>query len=146
MSTTIKDNVLGTLTYDMRWGKFDGVVPFGNKQVEISIIFGSPPEVVSDTDVIQARSAYLALVAQKDSIEAEIVREYLSLYNDEWRPEGSDPINQDQFLDAIEPEHIDIELGRVRGLWYEDGNLFAGHALHIRFNDDGNISEIALAG
>jgi hypothetical protein len=146
MTMTIQDDVLGTLTYDVRWSKFDGVVPFGDKQVEISVIFGSPPKVVSDTDVLQARSAYSALVDQKASIEAGIVREYLSLYNDEWRPEESDPINQDQFLDAIEPEHIDIELGHVRGLWYDDGNLFAGHALHVRFTDDGNISEIALAG
>jgi len=145
MSETIQDDVLGTLTHNAKWGVFNGVVPFDDNQVGISIIFASPADAVSPADLAQAREAYLALVSRKSSIEAAIVDDLLTLYNDTWR-EDRDPINQHQFLEAIKPDVISIELGFVRSLWYDDGDLFAGHALLIRFDEDSNITEIGLAG
>ena len=146
MRQTIQDNVLGMLIYDAKWDNYTGVVTFGDKQVRISIRFGSLPELVSEADISQARAAYLDIVARKTAIETEILREFIDLYNDEWRDRSNPIINQDEFLDTITPEQIDIALGQVQEVWYDDGDLFAGHLIDVRFKDDGSIREMGLTG
>src|SRR5690349_13664517 len=142
--TLLEDNVLGTLTYESEYGWFTGFADFGGKRAEIRVTLKVPPDKVSESEIVGARQAYLALLERRDTIEAEIVRECLSLYNDVWR--DGDMISREQFLDVLEIESVDIEDGHAKTIWYTAGDLFTDHAIEVRFNDDGSISETALAG
>jgi hypothetical protein len=140
--TTLQDSVLGVLTYEDQFDWFSGAINFEGKQAEIRVRFNAPPDKVSEHEVAKAREAYLALVARREAIETEIVREYLDLYNDSWR--DGEIISREEFLALLEIESIDIAYGRAQAIWYTSGDLFTDHALFVRFNDDGSIHEFAL--
>ena len=147
MSQTIHSEVLGTLTYDPEWDDFTGSAIYGDKSIEIKVLFGSKPDSISETDVTSAQSAYLKLVARKVAIEEEIIKKLLDLYNDGgWRQQDDPILNRQEFLDAIEAELMVIESGNATMLGYRDGDLFGSHAIVVYFNENGNVSSIGLAG
>lgn len=100
----------------------------------------------------KARETALRLPKMFSDIEDAIVEEMLDLYNDTWRLSGGEEeppvLNRDEFLEAIEPDTIYVgPTGFVRMYW-RDGprELFGGHWIEVRIEEDGSISEVVLAG
>ena len=60
---------------------------------------------------------------------------YLDTFNENWTEEG--PIGREEFARRI--ELIEVSFGPGGGgpmLWYDDGDLFAGHSLSAHFDAD----------
>ena len=144
---TIHDDVLGTLKYDDRRHEFSGTVLCGDELVDIAIDFDSPADAVSETDISQARSAYLAFLTQKPVVETELVRQILDDCDNSWFQAGEPPI-PDRFLIAIKPVTINIRSGFLDIVWYYDSKdyLVDGLAMAVHFNSDGTINRMGIWG
>lgn len=100
----------------------------------------------------KARETALHFPKMLSNIEDAIVDELLDLYNEDWRlsaPDGELPVlSRAEFLQEIEPDTIYVgPTGYVRIYW-RDGprELFGGHWIEVRIEEDGSISEVVLAG
>jgi hypothetical protein len=96
----------------------------------------------------KARETALRLPEMLPDIEDAIVKEMLELYNVTWRDEGMPVLTRDEFLEAIEPDAIYVGPTGFVTMYWKDGpqELFGGHWIEVRIEEDGTISEVVLAG
>src|ERR1700722_6846217 len=55
----------------------------------------------------------------------------LALRNDAWSDEGEPPLESDEFKDRMRLESITVHPDGDFEYWYNDGDLFWGHAIHV---------------
>lgn len=139
---SIHNDVLGTLTYNTDYEVFVGKTNFGESQIEIRVYFSLLPNQISEKEVGEAQDALLGIISRKKAIEAEIVNEYLDLYNESWR--DGEIISREEFFAVLEPESVGIRNGQPYFLWYVAGDLFTDHGIEVRFGENGTIREMAL--
>ena len=142
--STITDEVFGDLKFDaadhLRW--YEGVVSFSpDHDVEIHIYTegGEPFSILQ-----RARSAFTAIQHREREYPPAAARELLDDYNENW--------NDGKLLDA---ETFANRLGLCRfsyhpdgkiELDYDDDDLFLGHSIAIRLDENLNVSEVGIEG
>ena len=124
--------VLGELTFDanLDWWQTRMEVGGVELRVDISVDPSVDPEPAFDAaaDVV-ARIDPAALAAYAAS-------KLLDLHNDTWRDdEDGPPIDAATFAARLTPVSLSIELdGAGAMLWFDDGDLFYGHVVHVELD------------
>jgi hypothetical protein len=78
---------------------------------------------------------------------ARIADELLELYNDTWAPENATtPLSRAEFTNRLVPSSLVRDIDGSGFFYWADDNMFAGHWIEVRFDQDHVISEVGLAG
>lgn len=94
-----------------------------------------------------ARATFRRLIEDEGGFRRSIAGRQIDLAV-EWASEAGDipPPTLESFTQSLRLETVQFHPGRISFWYYEDQDIFAGHALEVRLDPDGRISEICLAG
>src|SRR5262249_32142795 len=141
MSIPFDDEFFGPLTWNERHRWYQAKVEFSPGHViELSI---SAEGIDRDLAVEQAHEVFPRVQTQEPALRRAAADKLLALYNDHWReakrvePEkfpksagagsAEKRIDADEFSRRIVLSSITIHPEGETDLWYDDGDLFAGH-------------------
>ena len=127
---TFEDSRFGTFTFDLRIEWYEAKTSWLSSTILLHLK-GDEVEHV----MLALKQAYLLWDSKElwgERIADYAAAELLDLYNGNWRPEEEPELSAEQFKSMIKLESISVnETGRFE-FWYEDGNLFASHAILIQ--------------
>ena len=124
----VETQKFGTLELDRKLGWFRGKTIWNRHDVQISFQASSESELAELLET--ALSLLEAEEEWQDKIESLAITEKLPLAN-QWRSDATRPISERQFLERMTLESISISADGNFEFWYDDGELFLGHAIQI---------------
>jgi hypothetical protein len=132
MDDVLEDPVLGELVWeeDLQW--WHGEVEWApGHPVGVAV------SCVEKEDIRgllrRARRAFAWARGHEEHARLCAARELLELYNGTWR-EGEGLISREEFAERIKLAEVCISSDGSVELWYEDGDLFAGHQIAVGFD------------
>lgn len=145
----IRHPQLGDFEYDRSIRSFGGGIDWDGRRVALHLTCTDPaqPEaVLAHADALLARWAQWQQRAPAFAAER-----LLSLKNEAWSEEDDDgeelpPLTHAQFVARLSPNSIGIDEGGSVSFWFDDGDLFFGHAIHVNGNVDGTLDDAGIAG
>ena len=133
----------GTFTLDRRSHWFETKTSWNESEIELFL----------STDLSEIENAEkLAIEIWNDStnwdlrFNSKISDELLKLKNQHWLDDEEPPISKEAFLSQIRLESIVVHLDGYFEAWFNDGNLFWGHAINVSASVDGSISDCGIHG
>ena len=142
MSEQIEDELFGTLSYDVNVRWYRAKVEFyPSHRVELAI---SVEGIDPDMAIERARQVFPRVQLQEATLRRAAACEKLELYNEHWS-EG-EKIDADEFARRIALSSVTIHPEGEVELWYEDGNLFAGHWIAVSTNSELQFQHVEIAG
>jgi hypothetical protein len=140
---------LGEFEYDRSLRAFSGAVDWNGRRVPLSL--GCPDPKRPKRVLKHAESLLANWQDWQHRAPAFAADRLLALKNGEWADEDDDgkrapPITRDEFLARLSPNSIEIqESGRLT-FWFDDGDLFSGHLVHVDGKVDGKITKAGIGG
>ena len=127
------DEVLGELTLDKDYDTFEGVIPWRDEDIDISLEVDSSSE---DTWA-DARRAMKAMLAEQDrwdrNMRASAARELTELAC-EWRESADEEvpeITEESFACRIELRNIAMDADGSFSAYFDDDDMFFGHCVTV---------------
>jgi len=111
-------------------------------------VYADEDTVPAQPDVADiARATFRRLIGDEAGFRRIVAAQQIELAVD-WASEAGDiPLpTLESFTRALSLETVQFHPGRITFWYHEDRDIFAGHALEVRLDPDGRISEICLAG
>lgn len=125
----IKTDQFGELTLDRRLNWFEGEAQWNGQFVLVSM---PANENESSGNALEtAKALWADQSSWKRRIEQYAVSELLELKNDTWLQEGEIAFTPDSFIEKMELESIHILPDGKFDFWFDDGDLFWGHAIMV---------------
>lgn len=149
MVSTFQDAVLGQLTYDDRLSRWDGAsavlgVPFSLSAHTFADSGRGLPQDEAALEVY--RAAFLRLERDEPALRPQMAERMLPLAQ-EWQEDDDEaPLSAPQFLERVTLESLSIYEDGDAELFYNDGDLFAGHVIIAVVKGDGTLGETSIAG
>jgi hypothetical protein len=140
---TFKDAQFGTFLLDRRvdWFEAEGV-QWNGTAVRLNL-----SDADEALDAIEtARALWKDEAAWDRRIRDRIVEELHSLKNDTWLGEDEAELSRDEFLGRIVLDAITVHEDGSFTFWYDDGDLFWGHAIEVYGNLTDGPKSANLAG
>jgi len=134
----------GDLTLDRSIQWFEGEADWNGKTIRINF----------DTDGNQDISACLEVAEKlwddqklwKQKVADHAVKELLSLKNETWLDEGEALLTADEFKSRMKLQSITIRAGGGIDFWFDDGDLFWGHLIHVSGSLKEGLDQAGIAG
>jgi len=131
---TFDDPMFGTFTLDRRINWFIGKAAWKGGEIKINL-------EGKETRAVRAALKTAQALWQSQTEWDQRVRDYavmrlLERKNDDWLGEGEDEVSSDQFKARMKLESVTTRPDGEFDFWFDDGNLFWGHAIQI----SGNLS------
>jgi hypothetical protein len=143
---TYVDPILGEFVLDRAVNWYESRVAWSNGEVDLRLS-------VDDCDDVDAlfQGARRLAAEQTDwdrRLREAAAGQLLNLKNENWldKDEGEEPVTADQFQSRVAMQSISVYPDGSLEFWFEDGDLFFGHAILIDANVEGSIGEAHLAG
>ena len=146
---TFEHPTLGLFRLDRRTSDYIQPLRLGKQKVELMLNCGhEPPERQGESLAACARVAARCLadagcfVLEGAQYAAD---KLLARRNREWLGEGERPLSRFQFLSRIRLQEITVD--REGGaLWFDDGDVFWGHVVIVRFGPRGGFYDASVEG
>lgn len=123
---TFWEEGLGTFTLNRQVNWFETNVDWLG--TEISLVFDRDED---RADCVRNAKALLAAAGDWDRRVREYAAdELVSLAND-WAEDGEEPITREQFMERMELESVEIRADGSFEFWFNDGEMFYGHSIHV---------------
>lgn len=123
------DRVLGELTWNRKYGWFEGKAIWNGRRAKVRLSTSAPESFYAVKDLA------CKLWDDEDSlvprIEQCVLAELLELKNDTWLEDGEKPLTAKQFLRRMVLESITVQEDGGWYFWYDDGYLFWGHSIRV---------------
>ncbi len=139
-----QDDLLGTFNYNRRMGWFENVILWGNEKINLRLDIEKMGDLDAAIEVIHILYKDQAIWNKK--IVDYAVSELLPLKNESWIVEDEEEITQEQFKKQIELLSITVHQDGSYEFWYDDGDLFLGHALVVSGNITDGPDDVDLVG
>jgi hypothetical protein len=140
----LEDPDLGKLTWeeDLQWWRGEMDWASGHPiSVAVSCVEKEEIQIL----LPQARRAFAWVREHEAHARLCAARELLDLYNSTWR-EKEEPISLQEFARRIKLVEIGIRSEGATELWYDDGDLFAGHQIAVKFDPEGKFQRADIHG
>jgi hypothetical protein len=141
---TINDSVFGELKFDpadyLRW--YQGVAQLApDHEVEILIYTegGEPFNILE-----RARAAYAVIQHRESGYPPEAAKELLEAYNENWN-DGT-PLDGETFASRIGLYRFSFHPDGKVELDYDDDDMFLGHSIAVRLDENLDVSEVGIEG
>lgn len=143
----IHDEALGALAWNGDLGWWEGQAELApGRHVTVSIsVEDEETDAEPTAEIRHARRVLSRLPEQEPEARQLAADELLGIYNEEWNDDG-DPLSEDEFMARLTLEDVGVLADGSAELFYKDGGLFAGHAVLVSINADGNLDDADIAG
>jgi len=134
-SVAVKHQLLGPLKLDRDSGRFIGKARWRNKLVKLSLNVdrhGAP-----DDSIEHAAALLRAQQLWGPRVERRLVASLLPEWTSVWKLEDDKPLTGAQLIRKLKPSSLWMEPDGSFALWFDDGDLFGGHAVVV----DGTLSK-----
>lgn len=137
----INDSYLGIIKYSDEYDWYEGKINletgeaiefFLNVEDDFSEVLKYTQKIISNLS--QQSANYKNFIADK----------LLDLYNDTWSED--EVIDKPEFCRRIAIESVQVYDDGSVEIFYEDGDLFAGHTILIYINSNGELVDVDIAG
>lgn len=129
---THEDPILGTFTLDRRIDWFSGNAVWDRAPVSLNLSASDPAGLQAALGT--AYSLWRSADSWNCRIRDYAVEELLPLKNDNWLGEGEAELTANQFKDRMKLKEITVAPDGSFDFWYDDGDIFWGHAIQISGN------------
>lgn len=139
----IKDEVFGTLLWDSEYECWTGKTEIRQThsvEIRVYISEGNGVQILKS-----ARHSFLKIREQESDLHLLTANAYLDVYNKTWN-ENDEDIDIASFVSLTKLETIVFSNDGTSGLYYDDGDLFAGHWIVAFLNPDGEFKYARLFG
>jgi hypothetical protein len=137
----VEDNDLGRLDRNRRTGWFEGDLTQNGSSIGISFYGEDADGQRKALEVLRALCADLTVLDAR--AKAYAAGELLTLFNEHWSDDDEPEYSGDDFTKCITLTGVCGYEDGDFDIWYDDGELFCGHAIHVR----GNLREgFSVAG
>lgn len=79
------------------------------------------------------------------SFEKMAAEGLLPLHNESWNENDKD-LTKEEFIKAITLKSITLELEGDSSIWFDDGDLFYGHSIHISLDKSNEVQDVGIMG
>jgi hypothetical protein len=145
MSKSLNHPILGKLTFDGDLDWWGTKVKLQDElSIDLHIAVDRPKLTPQDLD----RAVEFLDWARKNESDCRewVANGLLDIYNEHWAEE-EDRLDRSRFIERIVPQSLVLNNEDGSGVWYyDDGDLFAGHAIALFIEVDKSFSEVSLAG
>lgn len=131
---TFVDDRFGSFTLDRSTQTFTAPTRWNGMDIDLSI----PDETEDDKQAALANAASLWVDQSgwTERVISHAVHELLDLKNESWSDDGEE-VTADQFRERMKLQSISVDAEGGFEFWFDDGDLFSGHAIMI----SGNLKE-----
>ena len=143
---TVHDDILGTLTWNGDLGWWEGQIELvPGHRLSMSLSVEEEDAAVKPAQEI-ARARRVLLFLREHEPEARLVAsdELLEIYNAEWN--DGEPLDEEEFMDRLTLDDVNVSFDGSAELFYLDNGLFAGHAVLVTVDANGNFADADVAG
>jgi hypothetical protein len=128
-SITREHECFGTLTFDRKRDEYEATVTWNASPITLILY------AIEDVDVEAAiRTAEQLWEHQKqwnESVEAFAVEKLMNLKNSTWLEDDEETVTPEIFKSRISLRTITVSPKGFLGFWYNDGDLFGFHSIHV---------------
>lgn len=139
-----EDPVLGKFKLEQDVGYFSGKIVWNAQSVCFSFSKDTKAAMQKMMDTIHT------LLQNAAEWEAKIrlfaAEELLELKNDNWLENEREPVTAQQFMDCMKLETIEVDADGCFNFWYEDGDLFWGHAIVVAGTLQNGLESATIEG
>ncbi len=128
---TFNDSQLGSLTFDRRYGWFEGEVDWCGKTASLRVDAAVGEAEPSPAGLVAARALLADASGWQRRVNAFAAARLLSPRNDAWRAEDEPEMDEEAFVARMRLESICVDADGGFDFWHDDGDLFWGHAIQI---------------
>lgn len=139
---TASHPVLGDLVYDDNLHWWTAEVSFGGARIRCSL---EVPGEMSRDDAFE-RAASLLRRLDCDALKAYAASQLLDLHNDTWLGDDEDEIDAASFAARMTPDALTVSPDGSVSAWFDDGDLFWGHSIHVRLGADLHPHDAGIEG
>jgi len=139
--------LLGHLEYeeDLNW--YTAKVTVDGRTADLRIHCGSRTDSHSEPPALAHAVRFVATIDRLCQTAKECaVRDLLGLKNDDWRGDDEPEVDVGEFKRLMEIEGIVVHGDGSAEFYYQDGDLFWGHAILVYMRADGRFGNASLAG
>lgn len=141
----IDNPVLGVLTWNddrEQWEAAIELLP--GLKVDISL----SPDGKGDEETIASGQAFIEWIKSHEQEAREYAAREMTELAEDWRDEDEEPdeITPESFANRITLEAISMGAGGEATLWYDDGNLFAGHVVVVSVSPSREFTDAEMMG
>jgi hypothetical protein len=124
---TLTDPVLGTFTLDRRLDRFTTDVTWNGSPVSLNLSVSAKVDECLRT----ARSLSENQTEWDERIREFVVKKLLPLKNDTWLEEGEAALTSKEFENRLSLDVITSAPDGAFDFWFDDGDMFWGHAIEV---------------
>jgi len=126
----ITDDTFGDLTFDGGLDWYEAEVLWLGAKVNLRVC-GTVDEHPGIALSV-AKTLWSEQLRWNDRVRDRAVHDLLELKNDTWLDDDRDePLTPTEFLDRVTLTSVTVETDGSFGFWFDDGDLFWGHAISV---------------
>lgn len=141
---TVDSKTLGRFTLDRSIGWFEGQSRWGLRKIRLNLSpadVSAPSEIVTRAEELWTQRKTLA--RQACEVAAATL---LAVKNESWLNEGEQPMSEAQFMRKMKLESITVEEDGSFDFWFEDGDIFWGHSIEVRGDQERGFFDAGFHG
>jgi hypothetical protein len=148
MVRSFEDDTLGTIQYDKRFGWWSTIAELiPDLEIDLTLELGAAESVPESI-----LNAFKHLQNHEPELRATVCSHLLELA-EEWRdeddtpgPQTSQPWTLETFKQAISITSASFDEDGSAIIYYDDGEVFAGHVIVVGVSSDGEFQDASIAG
>ena len=131
---TFEDAEFGTFTLDRGLNRFSAEVLWDGSPISLHLhLFPPGPTQTALQDALRiARALWQDQRSWNERIRKYAVEQLLDAKTDNWLEADEAALTAEQFNDRMTLDSITVDAGGTFECWFDDGDLFWGHAIDIR--------------
>jgi hypothetical protein len=143
MARNFEDDTLGTIQYDKRFGWWSTIAELSpDLEIDVTLELGAAENVPESI-----LSAFKHLQNHEPELRREVCSHLLEMAED-WRnqDETPEPWTRETFMDAVTITSASFDEDGAATVYYDDGEVFAGHVIVVAVSSDGKFQDANIAG
>ena len=136
----LKMRGFSTLKYDTNLAWWEGQTKFQDKKITLHISAEKTDKFGPLEDIKERLNQLKPLDFHQIAADG-----LLSLFNENWNPNDT-AINAEQFKEKLHLREITLERDGSASIWFDDGDLFAGHSILVALDDENKVTDTGIMG
>jgi hypothetical protein len=143
MARSFEDDTLGTISYDRRFGWWSTIAELTpDLELDLTLELGAAERVPESI-----LNAFKHLQNHEPELRQNVCSHLLELAED-WRDggEASEPWTLESLMKAVTITSASFDEDGAATIYYDDGEVFAGHVIVVAVSSDGGFLDANIAG
>lgn len=143
---TTEDLQFGTFTLNRQINWHQAKTFWGVNSVSLDLSSDEDNDSLPQGTLAQARALWDDQERWDREVREAMVGELLELKNDSWLGDDETEFSAEEFLAGVTLDAITVKSDGSFEFWYDDGDLFWGHAIMVSGSLEGGINDAGIRG